>query len=246
MEKFEKENINNEEIFIFESEGGDYKKIEKLSEIKKYLDISKNEIKAKKRAVVVINTKDYKDEFEEFPEFYKAPGVIPIYFPDDNKVIYLPFLFDINIYKTDNITEHKGEIVIEYKPGETIIKQKLKLNSLSMNTFRRIIDGNAKFLKTPEDIVLALDELLNHSIPYIYLEVIAQQIFRCINEPSKPCRLCDQNYKKCEVIGLSQLPRKLSWVLGIAFERPNLAIKEALINDITLKGTDFEQLILKY
>jgi len=75
MEKFEKENINNEEIFIFETEGGDYKKIEKLSEIKKYLDISKNEIKAKKRAVVVINTKDYKDEFEEFPEFYKAPGV---------------------------------------------------------------------------------------------------------------------------------------------------------------------------
>jgi hypothetical protein len=236
----------NEEFLIFESENGDFEKIEKLSEIEKYLDIGKHEIKAKKRAVVVLNTKDYKDEFEEFSEFFKVPGIFPIYFPDDNKVIYLPFLFDVNLYKTDNMTEKKGEIVIEYQPGDTIIKQKLKLNSLSMNTFRRIIDGNAKFLKTPEDIVHALAELLGYKVPYIYLELMAQQIFRCIDDNSKPCRLCDQSYKKCEVIGMSTLPRKLSWLLGVAFERPNLAIKEALINDVPFKGTDFEQLILKY
>jgi len=218
--------------------------LKKLDEIKNYLDISKEEIKAKRRAVVILNKKDYKDEIEEFSEFYKVPGIIQIYFPDDDKIINLPFMFDINLIKPTNIDENKSEIILEYQPGETIIKQKIKSSSTNFNTFRRILDGNAKFLKTPEQMVIALAELLNYSIDLVHFEVMVQQVFRCKNDVSKPCRLCE--YKNCEFVGVSQLPRKISWLLGMAFERGNLAVKEALVNKVPLKMTPFEKLILKY
>ena len=227
-----------------ENKNSEYKEIRSLNQIKKYLDISKYEIKAKRRAIVVLNKSDYKDEIEEYSEFYKVPGILPIYFPDDNVVINLPFMFDINLYKSNAIDENKSEIILEYQPGETIIRQKIKLSSTNFNTFRRILDGNAKFIKTPEQMVLALAELMGYPIDLVHFEVMVQQVFRCKNDISKPCRLCD--YKDCEFIGVSQLPRKISWLLGMAFERGNIAVKEALINKVPLKQTPFEKIILNY
>jgi hypothetical protein len=108
------------------------------------------------------------------------------------------------------------------------------------------LDGNAKFIKTPEQMVLTLAELMDYSIDLVHFEVMVQQVFRCKNDVSKPCRLCGADYKKCEFVGVSQLPRKISWLLGMSFERGNLAIKEALINDVPLKMTPFEKIILNY
>ena len=238
---------------IFESEFGDlnliyesnnYEELKNLSEIKQYLDISKYEIKAKHPAVVVLDKSEYKDEIEEFPEYYKVPGIINIYFPNDNKVLNLPFLFDVNLYKTPRITETKKELVIEYQPGDTIIKQKLKLNSLSFNTFRRLLDGHSKFIKSPEQLAAALAEFMNYSIDYVFFEVLAQQVYRCANDVSKPCRLC--NYENCTFVGISKLPRKISWLLGMSFERANAAVRDALVEDIPLKYTPFEKIILNY
>ena len=218
--------------------------LKKLEEIEKYLEIDKNEIKAKRRAVVILNKSEYKDEIEEYSDYYKVPGIIQIYFPDDKKVLNLPFMFDINLYKPNSIDETKSEIILEYQPGETIIKQKLKSSSTNFNTFRRILDGNAKFIKTPEQMVLSLAELMGYPIDLVHFEVMVQQVFRCKKDISKPCRLCD--YKKCKLIGVSQLPRKISWLLGMSFERGNIAVRDALIEKIPLKETPFEKIILYY
>jgi len=223
-----------------------FKQITTLKEIEKYLDIRKNEIIAKKLARVHIDKKEYKeDQISETAEYYLLPGILEIYFPDNFKFIQLPFTFPIKLIKNDTVIDTKNEILIEYKPGETIIKQKFKAKELSFKSLNRILEGTVGFLRTPEQYVQVISDLLNHSIDLVHIELLVQHIFRCKdNNYEKPCRLC--NYKNCEVIGISKLPKYTSWLLALEFERVKSVIKHALINKTPLKGTAFEKIFLEY
>jgi len=222
-----------------------FDRIETFKDIQKYLDISKNEIKAKKLARVYIDKTEYKeDQIQETPEYYIVPGIIEIYFPDDMKYIQLPFTFNIKLRKNNSVIETDKEIFIEYQPGETIISQKYKTKELSFKTLSRILEGSAKFLRTPEQYVSVIAEQINYSIDLVYIELMVQHIFRCENDYSKPCRLC--NYKNCEVIGISKLPKYTSWLLALEFERIKTVLKYTLVNKVPMKGTAFEKIFLEY
>ena len=249
----------NEDYYIFNEEEEDnkeyikkikqdilsYGKITSLQDINKYLDIEKNVIKVKKRARVFIDKSEYKeDQITETSEYYLVPGILEVYFPDDQKLIQLPFTFNVKLYKTDNIIETPKEILIEYQPGDILIKQEYKSKEISFKTFSRILEGSAKFLKTPEQYVLLLIEQLNYSIDLVHIESLVQHLFRCADDYQKPCRLCD--YKDCEVLGISKIPKYTSWLLALEFERVKSVLKHVLINKTPLKGTAFEKIFLEY
>ena len=235
---------NDEESSSAKYEG--FKQITSLKEIEKYLDIRKNEIIAKKLARVHIDKKEYKeDQISETAEYYLLPGILEIYFPDDFKFIQLPFTFPVKLLKNDTVIDTRKEILIEYKPGEPIIKQKFKAKELSFKSLNRILEGSVGFLRTPEQYVQVISDLLNHSIDLIHIELLVQHIFRCKdNNYETPCRLC--NYKNCEVVGISKLPKYTSWLLALEFERVKSVIKHALVNKTPLKGTAFEKIFLEY
>ena len=222
-----------------------YTRVDTMSEIEQYLDISKHEIKTKKLARVFIDKTEYKeDQIHETPEYYLVPGILEIYFPEDMRYIQLPFTFNVKLRKNDSIVETNKEILIEYQPGETIIEQKFKSKEISFKTLNRILEGSAKFLRTPEQYVSVIVEQINYSIDLVYVELIVQHIFRCKDDYTKPCRLCD--YKDCDVVGISKLPKYTSWLLALEFERVKSVLKHVLINKTPMKGTAFEKIFLEY
>jgi hypothetical protein len=217
----------------------------KLSELEKYLEIKENEIIAKKNCEVFLDKSDYKDgEIQEMFDYYVVPGVIDITFPDEGKSVTLPFNFDVHLYKPEEIVDEKDFLLLKYKPGETLIKQKYKDTSVNFNTMLRVLQGNAKFIKDPEKYVYFIMQILDYSIDQVHVEVLVQQMFRDAEDPSKPCRLSQK--KKCEIVPVPQIPYKLSWLLGLGFERVDYAIKNALINQIPLKDTAYEKILLDY
>ena len=221
------------------------RKLQKLDEIKKYLTITKNQIKARKNAEVFIDKTEYKeDSLIETAKYYVIPGLIDIYFPEDDVYIELPFMFDVHLYKTSDMVEEKDFIIIRYKEGDVIINQKYKSAVTDFKLFNRLFEAGAKFVKTPEQLVLFISKMLNHSIDLVHIEVLVQHIYRCKDNPQLPGRLC--GYEKAENIGVSKIPYIDSWLLGIEFEKIDRAIKNALINKVGLANSPFEKLFLDY
>jgi hypothetical protein len=243
--KDELDKVTPDEIKAFKDIRHTYTAIEELKEIEKYLKIEKNRIIAKKPARVLIDKTEYKeDQITETPEYYLIPGIIEIYFPDDMKFIQLPFTFNVKLKKNDSVVETKNEILIEYQPGDVIIEQKFKAKEISFKTLSRILEGSARFLRTPEQYVLTIAEQLNYTIDLVHIEIIVQQIFRCADDLSKPCRLCD--YKNCEIVGISKIPKYTSWLLALEFERVKSVLKHVLVHKTPMKNTAFEKIFLEY
>ena len=222
--------------------------IKTYEELEKYLDVSENEIVCKQRCEIFIDKTEYKDnELMETSDYYILPGLLEVHFLDDDKYIILPFNFDVFVYKPENIVEEKDYIQLVYEPGEVIIKQKYKDTSFSYNTALRVFQGQAKFAKRPEQLVLLMEEVVNYAIDLVHLEILVQQLFRCKDDPKKPCRLCGADYEnKCELYNISQIPYLISWLLGLGFERIDKAIKNAIVNKVPMKDTSLEKVILDY
>jgi len=223
------------------------KRITKIKDLEKYLKINKHEIIANKKCEIFIDKEDYEDsELQETPEYYILPGILEIHFPEDDVYITLPFDYDVHVYKPDNIINEKDYILLQYEPGDIIIKQKYKDTTINFNTIIKLFQGQVKFIKSPEQLVLLLSKQLDNKIDLVHLEVLVQQIYRCKDNEQKPCRLCGGNYKNCKIVSIPQLPYKLSWLLGLGFQNVNYAIKNALINKVPIKNTDLEKVILEY
>ena len=223
-------------------------RIKTLEELQNYLDISEHEIRCKKKCEIFIDKTEYKEnEIMETSDYYILPGILDIHFPDDDKYVTLPFNYDIFVYKSDNYIDEKDYIQLIYEPGEVIVNQKYKDTSFSYNTALRVFQGQIKFARRPEQLVLLMAEILNYSVDLIHLEVLVSQLFRCKEDPSKPCRLCNGDYEnKCELVNISQIPYMISWLLGFGFERIDKAIKNALVNKVPIKDTALEKVILDY
>lgn len=222
-------------------------RIKTFEELQNYLDISEHEIRCKKKCEIFIDKTEYKEgEITETADYYILPGIIDIHFIDDDKYVTLPFNFDIFVYKPDNHTEEKDYIHLVYEPDDIIIKQKYKDTSFSYNTALRVFQGQIKFVRKPDQLVLSMIEILNYSVDLVHLEVLVSQLFRCKDDQSKPCRLCGGDYQeKCELVNISQIPYLTSWLLGFGFERIDKAIRNALVNKVPLKDTALEKVILE-
>jgi len=221
------------------------RKLKTLEEIKNYLEIGKNQIITKKKCQIFLDKTLYKEnQLISTSEYYILPGILELYFPEDDTIIDLPFTFDIHLYKPETIIEGKDFILLEYEPGDILIKQKYKSTMSNFDLLTSLLEGSTKYIKNPEKLVLTLSELLNNSIDLVVFELIVSHIYRCKDDLKKPARLC--GYENAEFVGIRKIPYIDSWLLGIEFERIDDAIKNALKNNTGLSDTVYEKLFLEF
>lgn len=206
------------------------------------LDIQETKIYARYASEITIDER-YGDLYSiDAGRYYIVPGLLDIYIVDLDDWTSLPFNFEVKLIKPADIIEEKSSHRLIYKPGDLIIEQDHVEESITdVRPIIRILDGQARYFTKPEHIVMALHELLPQ-IDLVHLETIAQNMFRCKDDHTVPCRL--KGYKDCVLIGMKQLPRIDSWLTGVMFENIRQSIKSALLADKPIQGTTVDWLSL--
>lgn len=205
-------------------------------EIAQVLDIEKNKITAKTDITIELDKKDYREElFSDFGNRYQLPGILEISYgeAENIKTITLPFNFEVNLYKPDNMEETGSIIRLNYTEGERIIQKDRYVKQMDPAVIDRLFEAGMKHLSKPEILWSALMEELP-KIDSIHLEIVVANMFRSETDLSIPGRLV--NYENCKIVGCKAIPFHDSWLSALAFENIGKAIRVGIVGgkDATL------------
>ena len=197
------------------------KELEKFNiltpEFKKNFIVEKSKIFANTECFVNIDLNDYdEDLIIESVDYYLLPGIITVTLTEDNtKSWTLPFDFKVKLMKPSDFQEHGKTLIFNYTPGELIIEQKSYPLSYDVGVMEQLLEGQAKYINTPELLTLSLMRYIG-GVDLNILETIVQNMFRDSVNPMKPARLTD--YSNFQIFGQKKLPFVTSWVNALAFE----------------------------
>lgn len=201
-----------------------------LGTLKHILNIREKEILAKDDILITIDTHEYDDKsLIEHDDKYVLPGLLNIKHGDENpEFYYLPFNFDVNLFKSNN-TRKKGRIInIYYSAGEKVLSKDKYPKRVNPAVITKILDGVTKYTKDPKALLdMLIDEL--SGLDSCHLEVVISNLFRSEADNKIPSRL--NNYKDPVIIGCKQLPFIDSWLTGLAFENINKAMENGIVNE---------------
>ena len=201
-----------------------------MGSIKHILDVREKEIYAKDNILISIDTHEYDDKsLVEYDNKFVLPGLLNIKYGDENPEFhYLPFNFNVNLYKSEN-TRKKGRIInIYYSADEKVIDKDKYPKRINPAVITKILDGVTKYVKDPKILLdMLIDEL--PGLDSCHLEVVISNLFRSEKDTKLPSRL--NNYKDPVIIGCKQLPFIDSWLSGLAFENINKAIENGIVNE---------------
>lgn len=197
-------------------------------DFKKNLIADENTITANNDLFVKINTDDYiESTIIESVDYYLIPGILTIYLSEDSTQNWtLPFSYQIKLMKSNDIEKNGKEITIRYNSGDKIVEQDFYPKEFDVSVMERMLEGQMKYISTPEMLVLSLQSYLG-GLDLTVIETIVQNMFRDASDLSKPARLTD--YTNYEICGQKKLPFVTSWVNAMSFENVNKAIKTGLI-----------------
>lgn len=212
--------------------------------IRKLFNISKTELYAKTDLTIVIDKKEYKEEFfTDLGDKFYLPGILDVEFGEAPKLEYLtlPFNFQVNIWKPEAINTEKKLIKMTYSAGEKVISQDRILKETNPAIVDKLVEGGMKYLNNPEVLLDAIQNELS-GLDSVHLEIVVAGMFRAKKDNTIPGRLV--NYKNCEIIGCKKLPFIDSWVSGLAFENINKAMKTALVDNKKSQLNPIEKIVL--
>ncbi len=213
-----------------------------MLDIFKYLNISKNEIKAKYKSIITLEQKEYdRQELIETSNNYIIPGIIDIYIPEMENFCHIFLNYNIKLNKPKNINEEGTIIVLTYEPDDLIIFQDFIDTNINMKLIIDLLEGRIKYIKDPLILLYSLYDQLS-GVDMIHLELIISNMFRCKDDLNKKCR-SSGNYKNGTILGQWEQPFNDSWLSSLAFERVDKAIHSGLVKEKTIQNNPMELLI---
>lgn len=171
------------------------------------VDVEKNEIVAKKPLYVIINKDEHK-ELVDTGDSYQLIGTFQICDASNENCTLTPFIFNVQVPKTGDITIDKNIIKIKFNENDVIIKAEYKVLESDLQAIRSILENRIKFFKYDITQQLTVLEQLFAGIigpvPLVYFEIILSELYRCPDDISKPARLCGGDYKKAQAVDIKQ------------------------------------------
>ena len=216
-----------------------------LTEIRPYLEITENEIKARKSAQITIDRDEYDEEtLIDAGDHFVVPGIIDITVEDIPKVfvITLPFNFNVQLNKPNNYEEEGKLIHLKYEAGERIIYQKEYVEDINPGLIMKLFQGGAKYITQPESLLEVISSNFS-DIDQVHIELIISNMFRDADDNTIPARL--NNYRKPVVVGQRKQPFIDSWLSALSFENVGKAIQTGLITNKEAKLDPVEQIVLE-
>jgi hypothetical protein len=181
------------------------------SEFKKNFIVEETKITANSECFVNINLDDYHEGLViESMDYYLIPGIFTVTLTEDlTKSWTLPFDFPVKLYKPANLEIHGKLMTFNFVPGELMVEQKSYQKTMDVTVLEQILEGQAKYINSPELMVFALKEYLD-GIDLNLFEVLVQNMFRDAKDPVLPARMTD--YTNYTILGQKRLPFNTSWI----------------------------------
>lgn len=127
---------------------------------KKYLDISKNEVKTKYRAIVRLSLEEYKifdnelldeDEIEmlagDQAASYSVPGTFEIEFPEQGTSVNIFLPYTVNLMKTDDFVANSKEMIFYYEENDVIFTAFVKKSDTNIEIVNNLMENRVKYLR---------------------------------------------------------------------------------------------------
>ena len=216
-----------------------------VATLRKYIDVAKTRIFAKRNLTIIIDQKDYDDNtLVDLGNKYLVPGILEVEVTvgDITDYISLPYNFNVDLFKPDSIDTDKSIIRLNYKKGDKILSKGKYIKEMDPGLMDRLFEGGTKYITTPE---ILLDAMVNElpKTDSIHLELVVSNMFRSKKDPTVPGRLV--GYKDCEIYGCKKTPFIDSWLSALAFENINKAIKTGLVEQKSASFTPIEKVVVE-
>jgi hypothetical protein len=206
------------------------------------LTIEEHIIKAKYDCSITIDLNDYTNVvFIETSEHYFMPGAFDVWVPEYRDFTQIILPYSVRLLKTDNLEENRSLRIINYKKNKKIIEQETVDETTDMGFIRKLLDGNIKYIRTPE----ILTNFLSRSfadIDLLHLELIVSNMFRSEKDIQKLCRWTG-NYKNSVILGQSKQPLMDSWTRAMAFQHIDKAFTQGLVSGQTTPDNAFDKIL---
>jgi hypothetical protein len=216
-----------------------------LKEFNAALVIEKNKIVAKIPCSIIIDIDEYNDvNLIDCGEKFQLPGILTIQYgtPPEVHTITTPYTFMVDCFKPVDTTMDGDIILMNYEPGEIIMKQDYYTESFNERTVSRFFDGYAKYITDPEVLTLTIQKSIK-GIDLVHIETIVSNMFRDEEDNTLPARFTD--YKNSIIVGQKKLPFIISWLSAMNFENINKAIKTGLLDKKDAKLDPIEKIVLE-
>jgi len=201
----------------------------------KYLDISKNEIKAKKECIIIINLDEYKNVSEEIIKedssdggelVLNIHGFFEIVFPNDLNSIQFTLPYNVNLYKHNVVNgKNSKELIFRFMPGDTIFTAHFKNKNTNIDVLSALFQNRIKYIS--EDIYELVLNVYNQlsgvtNIDIFNIETIITQMFADTqNGKLVPLRLTNKKYSKKYAIDFTKSSHNFSNIMGFSYGYTN-------------------------
>lgn len=189
-------------------------------------DIQKNEIKAKHKCNIIIDTKEYPNLLEE-AKYFILPGILLFYFSEFEDYAQVVVNYNVNLMKSNNIEQDKLLTIISYEKDETVVTKDYYSDEIDMRLLINLLQGRIKYIKDPAILLNMLIHLLPQ-VDMVHFELIISNMFRTFDDKSKRCRLTG-NYKNNIILGQTAQPFEDSWESAMLYRNINKAITKGLV-----------------
>jgi len=216
----------------------------KLSELNHIMDVREKEIYAKDDFTIEIDRHEYDDKtLQEYHNRFELPGLITIrYGQEDPTYLFLPFNFNINLNKPEDIKTVGRFLILNFKKGELVVHKDKYTTTINPAVITKILDGVTKYIKDPRIMLnMLIDEL--SGMDNVHLELMISNMFRDSQNNKIPARLTD--YKDFVILGSKKLPFIDSWLSALAFQDIGKAIETGLVNNDDAQFNDIEKTLVK-
>jgi hypothetical protein len=206
------------------------------------LSIEEQEIRANSKCTITIDFRDYpNDSIIDSKEFIVLPGIIDIYFPDLDDYCSIILIYNVKLYKTNDIDDSDDNIiVINYNTGDLIISQDYYNTGMDMGLLIKLLNGRIKYIKDPKILLT----MINNIIPnpdLVHLEVLISNMLRDPTDYTILSRY--SNAKQPEIIGVTSQAKMDSALSSIAYRNIDQAIEHAIVKNKEFKNNPIELIL---
>lgn len=205
-------------------------------------DIQKQKIRAKFPCSISIDEREYdKRSFIETSVKFQVPGILTFYFPEFDDYSTIVLNYEVDLWKTTNVTEEKHEYIIHYEKDEIVMSKDYVPDGLDMGLLIRLLQGHVKYAKDPKIILNMLHDILP-KVDLVHLELVISNMFRVSGREEERCRL-KGNYASAVIVGVKKQPFLDSWLSSLAFQYIEKAIQTGLVAGKTSEMNAIEKVL---
>jgi len=243
--------------------------------INKYLDVKKNEVLAKVPCEIIINIEEYKAITEELARAAQednpkakgakgakdstvqddvqdelvitVPGFFEIQFPDDMDSIKFSLPYNVQLFKTNILTQTSKIVHLSFDVGDRIFQASFKSPQSDIRVLNTLLENGVKYLNDDvyQTVIGVYNQFKNMSpIPFMHIELMISQLYSTeVNGEMVPLRLSTKDYKKEYAIGTKKASHFYGSTTGFSYGYTNDFMLNDLAKTKRKKNTYFENII---